>query len=99
MAGFFRRIFGSTESTPPFDPEREAARLLASLPPCTKKVVVASPRYSGKYRCEVIVDAARLAPFVERLCQSTLGGSQQSQVGRTAFPNWLRGAPENLGSF
>ena len=53
MAGFFRRIFGSTEPTRQFDAEREADRLLANLPPCTQRVVVASPRYSGKWRCEV----------------------------------------------
>ena len=92
MANFLRRLLGGDPPSPPFDVESEVSKLLAALPPCAARVVVASPRYSGGYRCEVTVAAKDLAPFVEGLAKSTFGGSRQSQVGRAAFPRWLRSA-------
>jgi hypothetical protein len=94
MASFFRRILGWTKpAPPPFNLEREVAELLATLPPCGARVVVASPRYSGNYRCEVTVTALTLAPFVAKLSRSTFGGTRQSQIGRAVFPRWLSDAP------
>jgi hypothetical protein len=97
MAGFFRKMFGATSQAPSFDPENEAAKLLAILPPCSQNVVVASDRYSGKYRCEVSVPASHLMPFVEKLVSSTIGGSQESRVARIALPRWLRSASTDDG--
>ena len=88
--GFFANLFG--KSSPPFDAQAEAAKLLDVLPPCSQSVVVASPRYSGNYRCEVSVPALRLTVFVRRLGESTFGGSQESQVVRAAMPLWLERA-------
>ena len=88
--GFFANLFGKSSS--PFDAQAEAVKLLAVLPPCSQNVVVASPRYSGNYRCEVSVPANRLTVFVRRLSESTFGGSQESQVVRAAMPLWLERA-------
>ena len=88
--GFFANLFG--KSSPPFDAQAEAVKLLDVLPPCSQNVVVASPRYSGNYRCEVSVPAHRLTVFVRRLGESTFGGSQESQVVRAAMPLWLERA-------
>lgn len=91
MASFFRKLF-STEPPPPppFDLEREVSACLQALPPCTPRVVIASPKYSGNFRAEVMVAAESLAEFVERLNTATSGGTRASKVGRTAFPRWLR---------
>ena len=97
MVGFFRRILGGQPPSPPFDREAQATLLLASLPHCTQYVVVASDKYSGKYRCEVTVSATDIAPFVKSLAESTFGGSRESQVARTAMPRWLSRASPNDG--
>jgi hypothetical protein len=89
MASWLKRFVGGGSPTPPFNVEIEAARLLNTLPPCGPLVIIASPRYSGNYRCEVTVSAEVLAPLVNRLAKSTTGGSQESEIARTAFPRWL----------
>jgi hypothetical protein len=83
--------------SPPFDLEAETMKLLAVLSPCAQYVVVASDRYSGKFKCEVTVPAVQLAPFVNHLTQTTLGGSRESQVARVAMPRWLAKASVNDG--
>lgn len=96
MVGFFKKLLGGAP-LPPFDKDAEAIKLLAVLPPCAQYVVVASDRYSGKYKCEVTIPAAQLGPFVSHLTQSTFGGSQESQVARIAMPKWLASASSNDG--
>ena len=97
MASFFRRLLGGAEPVPLFDAERDASAFLATLPPCSQYVVIASPRYSGNYRGEVIGEAAAMLSFVERLTASTMGGSETSQMARKALPQWLRAASKDDG--
>lgn len=85
--GIFGKFFGHLK--PPFDAQAEAGKLLATLPPCSQNVVIASDRYSGSYRCEVTMPADRLAFFVCQLSECTIGGSPESQVVRAAMPLWL----------
>ncbi len=89
MIGFLNRLFGGG---PLFDLDGETSKLLASLPPCSEHVIVASDRYSQKYRCEVQVPTSKLEPFVRHLTESTFGGSKESQVARKAMPRWLQAA-------
>lgn len=97
MVSFFRKFLGGTPRTAPFDHQAQARQALESLPPCTQYVVIASSKYSGKYRCEVTVAAADIAPFMKNVAASTFGGSKQSQVARTALPVWLANASFNDG--
>ena len=92
MASFFRNLFSTEPTPPPFDLEREVAECLKALPPCAPRVVIASPKYSGNFRAEVTVAAQPLAEFVEHLNMATSGGTRASKVGRTAFLRWLRKA-------
>lgn len=95
--GFFSKLFGSTKKAE-FDVQGEAEMLLKELPPCTSFVVIASPRYSGSYRAEIVMKAATLANFFEKLSQSTFGGSQSAQVARMAMPIWLRAGAKHPGA-
>lgn len=95
--GLFNKLFGS-EKKAVFDVQGEAEKLLKELAPCTSLVVIASPRYSGSYRAEVIAEATTLANFFERLYKSTFGGDQSAQVTRVAMPAWLRAGAKNPGS-
>lgn len=97
MVGFFRKLLGGEPPSPPFDRDAQATQLLSALPPCTQYVVVASDKYSGKYKCEVTVNATDIAPFVKSLADSTFGGSRESQVARAAMPLWLSRASPNDG--
>ena len=96
MIGFFRKLLGG-EPPPPFDRDAQVTQLLAALPPCTQYVVVASDKYSGKYRCEVTVSATDIETFVKSLAESTFGGSRESQIARAAMPRWLKSASPNDG--
>lgn len=84
------RTSNQGSARPVDDLEAEADALLRRLQPCAPQIVVASPRYSGNYRCEVIVETSRLAPFVEHLVSGTVGGNRKSKIARLAFPKWLR---------
>lgn len=97
MVGFFRKLLGGEPRNPAFDCEAQAAQMLSALPPCTQYVVVASDKYSDKYNCEVTVNAADIAPFVQTIAKSTSGGSRESQVARAAMPRWLSKASPNDG--
>jgi len=90
MPSFFQKLLGG--KTVPAAPsvEQEVLATLAALPPCGGRVVIASPRYSGNYRCEVTMPALKLAEFVEHLNSSTFGGNFQQRVARSALPKWLR---------
>lgn len=95
--GVFSKLFGA-EKKAKFDVQGESENLLKELPPCTSLVVIASPRYSGSYRAEVIAEAATLANFFEKLFKSTFGGSESAQVARMAMPVWLRAGAKHPGS-
>ena len=93
MSNFFSKLFSNKPAPiPPFDLNRAIAACIHDLPPCAPRVVIASPKYSGNYRAEVIVDSKHLAEFVEHLNSATSGGNIESQVNRTAFPIWLKKA-------
>lgn len=95
--GIFNNFFGKNK-TAEFDIKGESDRLLKELPPCTTLVVMASPRYSGCYKCEVIAEAGTVADFFEMVFQSTFGGDQSSRVARVTMPVWLRGGMKHAGS-
>ena len=61
---FGRKALPAVEESPPFDFDKTIDQMLGTIPPCTAKVVIVSPRYGDQhYRCEVIADAVRLAPW------------------------------------
>ena len=93
MTNFFSKFFSIKPAPPPaFDLKLAIAECIHDLPPCAPSVVIASPKYSGNYRAEVIVDSKHLADFIEHLNSATSGGNIESQVNRAAFPIWLRKA-------
>jgi hypothetical protein len=89
MAGIFKKFF---HRDPPFDEKAEAKRLLQTLPVCSSHVVIASPKYSEYYRCEVVMPARALVSFADRTRESTFGGSYASRTAREALPEWLLAA-------
>ena len=97
MVGFFKKLLGGAPASAPFGHEALAEQHLAALPPCAQYVVVASDRYAGPYKCEVVVPAAYLAMFVSRLAQSSSGSSDGAQAARISMPRWLGRASENDG--
>lgn len=92
MTGIFSRLF---LRDPPFDEKAEARKLLHALPPCSKFVVIACPKYSHHYRCEVVMAARDLLAFAERARESTFGGTYASRTAREALPEWLRNAADS----
>jgi hypothetical protein len=97
VLGFFQKLLSGKPPSPPTCSVAQATQVLDSLPPCTQYVVVASEKYSGKYRCEVTVTASDIAPFIKNLCDSTFGGTKESQLARFAMPRWLGRASLNDG--
>lgn len=92
MIGFIKKLFGR-EEPPSFDIEKVVGRYLLNLPPCSAKIVVASPKYGDQhYRCELIVDADGLLPWAEHHAQAVWSSDQEEQAARQALPVWLRGA-------
>jgi hypothetical protein len=96
MFGFLQKILRGGQD-PSFDIDALTAQFLSSLPPCTEYVVMASDKYSEKYKCEVTVNAKNIAPFVKRIAGHTIGGSVESKVSRAAMPIWLDSASQNDG--
>jgi hypothetical protein len=95
--GFFSKLFGSSKPKD-FDVQSESVNFLKELPPCTDFVVIASPRYSGSYRAEVIAESRTVAAFLESISNSSFGGSHSVQVARVAMPIWLRSGEKHSGS-
>jgi ssDNA-binding Zn-finger/Zn-ribbon topoisomerase 1 len=94
MIGFIKKLLG--REGPTFDIEKAVGRYLLTLPPCTAKVVIVSPKYGDKhYRCELIVDTDGLVPWAEHHAQSVWSSNKEEQAARKALPIWLRSANLN----
>lgn len=84
------RIDGSKIVWPKLAVLKESAEIfLKTVQPCSDFVLVASPKYSGKYRCEVVVRRTNLLPHAIQVRDSTFGGDVNDEVARIAFPIWL----------
>lgn len=95
---FLSKLFGKRNDEIIFDVQSEAQQFIKQLPPCTSRIVIASPKYSTAYKCEVIADTTAVADFVEDLFQITCGGSNESQMARVAMPIWLRSGQNYNGA-
>ena len=92
MFGYIRKLIEPKEA-PPADVDQLAEQLLHMLPPCTARVVVASPNYGDRrYRADIVADTASLLPWAEHHAQVALDPVEEVQAARQAFPLWLRGA-------
>lgn len=66
-----------------------AEDFVAGIQPASDFVLVASPRYSGKYRCEVVVRSRNALAQAEKSRDSTFGGDPAQVLMRHALPIWL----------
>lgn len=69
-----------------------AAEFASSIEPASDFLLVASPRYSGNYRCEVVVRSRHALLQAEKLRDSTFGGAPEEEIMRHALPIWLERA-------
>lgn len=78
---------------PPFDYEKAVGKYLLELPRCSRKIVVASPKYDSEhYFGEVLVDAVGLIPWAEHHSTACWSSWKEDQAARLALPVWIRGA-------
>lgn len=89
MVGIFKKLF---RRDLPFDEKEEAEILLRELPVCSSHVVIASPKYSEYYSCEVVMASQELISFADQARDSTFGGTYASRIAREVLPQWLRTA-------
>ncbi len=75
-----------------------AEEFLVSIPPASDFVLVASPKYSGKYRCEVVVRSRYALAQAQELRASTFGGEAEEMLMRHALPMWLERARPDVQS-
>jgi len=71
------------------DVQSRALRLLASLPRCSSKVVIAHAGHAADFQCRLVGNATSLAPWAEHHAKAVLSVDRADQAARSAFPAWL----------
>jgi hypothetical protein len=88
VENLLEKMFGRNDDRE-YEVEALIQRFLASVPPCTTKVIIASPLHDPDYRAEFVSDASALLPWAQAHAKSTWSLDREDHAACQAFPLWL----------